>query len=266
MDTIQSTDGTKIAFTRSGRGPSLVLVNGALSDHSSAAAVLPYLEPHFTVFVYDRRGRGESGDTPPYAVDREIEDLTGLMEQVGESAALFGHSAGAILALEAVLRGLPVRRLALYEPPFMLDQQRPRPPADLPERLQALITRHDHEAALRVFFREAVSAPEEIIMQMQATPLWSKFLVLAPTTPYDARMVGVGVLPVSQLAGLHLPTLVLQGEASPVWTRNGTEALAQVLPHGSLAVLRGQAHNAEHEAPQLLADELIRFFLASERL
>ncbi len=266
MKTVQSRDGTRIAFVRSGSGPSLILIAGALSDHTVAAAFSPHLESHFTVYAYDRRGRGESGNTQPYAVEREVEDIAALIDDIGEPVFLFGHSGGAILALEAALGGLPVRRLALYEPPFTIDGERPWLAPNLAGRLQELLVANDREAAVRLFLREGGGLPDEMLTQMQATPQWAAWLALAQTTPYDAEIGGQGLPAERRLAALQTPTLILQGEVSPAWMRASTQALAKVLPHGQLAILPGQDHFAMLEAPKLLADELIGFLSASERV
>ena len=264
MKTVQSRDGTTIAFVRSGSGPSLILIVGALSDHTGAAAFSPHLKSHFTVYTYDRRGRGQSGNTQPYAVEREVEDIAALLDDIGEPVFLFGHSSGAILALEAALGGLPVRRLVLYEPPFTIDGQRPGLAPDLAGRLQDLLVANDREAAVRLFLREGGGLPDEMVNQMQATPQWAAWLALAHTTPYDAEIGGQGLPPERRLSTLQTPTLVLQGEVSAAWMRASTQALARALPHGQLAILPGQDHFAMREAPKLLADESIRFLLASE--
>ncbi len=264
MNTVQSRDGTRIAFVRSGSGPSLILITGALSDHTAATAFSPHLESHFTVYAYDRRGRGESGNTQPYAVEREVEDIAALVGDSGGPVFLFGHSSGAILALEAAQCGLPVQRLVLYEPPFTIDGQRPWLASDLAGRLQALLTAHDREAAVRLFLREGGGLPDEMLNQMQATPQWAAWLALAHTTPYDAEIGGQALPPEHRLSTLQTPTLMLQGEVSAAWLRASTQALAKALPHGQLAILPGQDHFALYEAPKLLADACIRFLLASE--
>ncbi len=263
MKTVQSRDGTRIAFARSGSGPSLILIVGALSDHTEAAAFSPHLESHFTVSTYDRRGRGESGNTQPYAVEREVEDLAALVDDSGEPVFLFGHSNGAILALEAALGGLPVQCLVLYEPPFTIDGQRPWLAPDLAGRLQDLLMANDREAAVRLFLREGGGLPDEMVNQMQASPQWAAWLALAHTTPYDAEIGGQSLPPERRLSALQTPTLVLQGEVSAAWMRASTRALARALPHGQLAILPGQDHFAMREAPKLLADECLRFLLAS---
>jgi pimeloyl-ACP methyl ester carboxylesterase len=259
METTRSADGTTIAFTRSGSGPALVLVHGGLSDHRAASALLPYLDPHFTVYAFDRRGHGASGKAGQYAVAREVEDVAAVLSEAGPPRHLFGHSSGAVLALEAALRGLPIATLALSEPPFILDGDRPRPPADLADRLAALVVANDPEAALATFLREGMALPEEAVDQIKASPQWGEWLTVADTVVHDVRIVDQAILPYDRLPGLKTPTLVLQGGASPAWMRAGTAALAKALPEGRLAVLDGQGHAAAREAPQLLAAELVRF-------
>src|SRR5437016_1477690 len=142
MDTVRSEDGTTIAFDRSGAGPALILVGGALQQRAidpRTAHLAELLAPHFTVFHYDRRGRGDSGDTQPYAVEREVDDLAALIKEAGGSAFVFGMSSGAALALEAARRGLAISKLALYEPPFIVDDSRPPVPEDYVSQLDALV-------------------------------------------------------------------------------------------------------------------------------
>ena len=264
METVRSADGTTIAFARSGAGPPLVIVGGALSDHTAAAPLLPHLESDLTVYVPDRRGRGTSGDERQYEVDREVEDIAALLDRIGEQPHLYGHSSGGILALEAVIRGLPVGRLVVYEPPFIVDEQRPRPPADLAERLGSLIAANDRDGALRTFLREGPMLPDASIDQIQGTAQWQAWLPLAHTTAYDARIAGACILPLERLAALRTPTLVLQGGASPGWVRSGTEALARALPRGRLVALAGQSHAGAREAPERVAREVIRFLTAPD--
>ncbi|MCL4499999.1 MAG: alpha/beta hydrolase, partial [Chloroflexi bacterium] len=140
MNRATSKDGTSIAFDKTGQGQPLVLVSGALSDRSAASTLAPLLAPHFTVFAYDRRGRGDSGDTPPYAVEREVEDIDTIIKQAGAPVFLFGHSSGAVLALEAAASGLAVKKLAIYEPPFIVDDTRSPQSRDFAARIDALIS------------------------------------------------------------------------------------------------------------------------------
>ncbi len=245
-----SKDGTRIACYRSGSGPALIIVNGALSDHDSVVPVLPYLEPRFTVISYDRRGRGGSGDSKPYAAEREIEDLKAVAALAGEPVYLYGHSSGGILLLQAVLSGLKADKLVLHEPPFVGNAK-----GDLAERISSFIEKGDREGALTVFFKEALGFPDEMIDRMKSAPHWQKLLGLAHTLAYDLVISGDGTLP-KGLSTLGIPTLVIAGGASPRWMREPMERLANALPEGELAVLPGQGHSA---APEVLAKELIRF-------
>ena len=259
VEFVMSADGTRIASERAGDGPALLLVNGGLSDRSSSALLTPHLQPSFTVWTFDRRGRGDSGDAAAYAVEREVEDIAALLGRIGEPAAVFGHSSGAILSLEAALAGLPILALALYEPPYIIDGLRPRPPADLPVRVRTLVEAGDGEAALVSFLREGMGMRDADVEGVRSSPLWSRWVALAPTTAYDA-LIADGDLPAERAAALATPVLVLQGGASPDWMRAGTETLARTLPHGRLVVLPGQGHTAARDAPALLAGELVRFF------
>jgi pimeloyl-ACP methyl ester carboxylesterase len=172
MNTTRSRDGTTIAFDRSGEGPPIILVGGAFTVRSSDAPLAEQLERHFTVFTYDRRGRGSSEDTAPYAVDREIEDLEALIVEAGGSATVYGKSSGAALALEAAARGLPITGLALFEPPFIVDDSRPRPPADLGSQLSELTSAGRRGDAVELFITKAVGLPVEAVAQMRTAPMW----------------------------------------------------------------------------------------------
>jgi pimeloyl-ACP methyl ester carboxylesterase len=259
VEFVTAADGTRIAFERSGDGPALLLVGGGLSDRSSSALLAPHLRPPFTVWTFDRRGRGDSGDAAAYAVEREIEDIAALLGRIGQPAAVFGHSSGAILSLEAALAGLPISALALYEPPYIVDGLRPRPPTDLPARVRTLVEAGSREAALVSFLREGMGMGDAGIEGVRSSPLWPRWLALTPTTRYDV-LIADGELPAERAAALTTPVLVLQGGASPEWMRAGTETLARTLPHGRLVVLPGQGHTAARDAPELLAGELVRFF------
>jgi pimeloyl-ACP methyl ester carboxylesterase len=259
VDTVRSADGTEIAFERTGDGPPLLFVNGALSDHTSGAALARRLEAHRSVIVFDRRGRGMSGDTAPYGVDREIDDIAALLNRIGE-AAVFAHSSGATLALRAAMRGVPIFRAVLYEPPFLVDdEQRPRPPADLAARLASQVAQGDRDAALRSFLCEGVGVREDDIDPMVGTPMWSGMLTMAHTTPFDVTITGTLELPRAELGALETPILVLQGSVSPDWMRAGTEALAAALPNGTLGVIEGQGHAGPSTAPDRVATEVERF-------
>jgi pimeloyl-ACP methyl ester carboxylesterase len=254
---ILSADGTSIACERSGSGPNLVIVNGALSDRSAAASLRPLLDPYLTVIAYDRRGRGDSGDDERYAPEREMEDLAAVLEASGGPAFVFGQSSGGILALEASLRGLNVSRLAINEPPYIVGDSRRRPSADLAERLRRLIDGSDREAATHLFLTDAVGIPEEGLAVLHSGPAWPRMLGLAHTLAYDALVAGRYELPaIERLAAFRTPTLVLRGEATAPWIRLGTSALADALPNGRLTDLPGQEHSP---APDVLAPALLAF-------
>ncbi len=258
METVQSKDGTRIAIEKSGSGPALVLVNGALSDKSAVAPLRKLLEPHFTVVAYDRRGRGESSDTQPYAAEREIEDLKAVLDFAGADAFLFGHSSGAILALRTVISGVAVRALAVNEPPYILTGTRPRPDSkSIASRLRDSIARGDREGALTLFFTEDVGLPPQAVLAMKATPMWPSMIRLAHTTPYDTEVAGDSELPEASLRSMGIPTLVLHGTASFPWIGETARAIAKLIPHAELALLEKQMHSP---APDVLAPVLVRFF------
>ena len=189
MAKVISSDGTGIAFDRAGQGPPLILVDGALCSRSFGPMpkLAPLLTGHFTVFTYDRRGRGESGDTQPYAVGREIEDIQALIREAGAPAFLLGLSSGAALAAEAAARGLPVEALALYEPPYMVDPAAPRPPADFEAQLRKLVAAGRRGDAVRLFMK-VVGLPKFLIAVMRFFPMWPKLEAVAHTLAYDAAV------------------------------------------------------------------------------
>src|SRR6266496_3829270 len=172
MRKVHSKDGTTIAFDWSGEGPAIILVGGALSDRSAGTQLAAHLAPHFTVYTYDRRGRGESGDTAPYAIAREVEDIDALINEAGGSAFVFGHSSGAVLALEAA-RLLPTKitKLALYEPPFIIDDSRPPAPQDYVPHLMELVSSGRRGEAVE-YFMTVVGTPAEMVAQMRQSPMW----------------------------------------------------------------------------------------------
>jgi pimeloyl-ACP methyl ester carboxylesterase len=236
-----SADGTAIAYERRGEGPPLVLVFGALCDRRSKIATPGHLlDKDFTIVTYDRRGRGDSGDSPRYSVDREIEDLAAVVHATGGSAYVFGHSSGAILALRAARAGVPIVRLAVYEPPFVLEGTRPRPGADLAERTRDLIARGRRADALRLDLTEAMALSAQALASAQASKLWPGFLAIAHTFAYDLDVCGPGnVLPAHEMAQLGVPVLVIDGSESPSWARASTARLAALIPGAQYATLAG---------------------------
>jgi pimeloyl-ACP methyl ester carboxylesterase len=260
MSDVRSKDGTSIAFDRTGEGPPIILVLGALNDRSSAAPLAAVLAPHFTVYAYDRRGRGDSGDTPPYAVDREVEDIAALISEAGGPASAYGHSSGAKLALDATARGLAITKLALYEPPFIVDDSRPSLPGNYVATLQDLASSGRRGDAVAYFMTAGVGLPAEMADQMRSAPMWPALEELAPTLAYDGVIMGDTMsgraLPSEWATSVTVPTLVMDGGESPPWQRNAVRALADLLPHAQRRSLEDQDHQV---APEMLAPALVEF-------
>jgi len=263
MKTVTSNDGTRIAYDKLGEGPPLLLVGGAFNTRTFGpnGGLAPLLAERFTVINYDRRGRGDSTDTPPYAVEREIEDIESLIEEVGGSAHVFGISSGAALALEAGSRGLAIEKLALYEAPFIVDDSRAPVPEDYLQRLEGLVASDRRGDAIRLFMRQGVGLPAVFVAMMRIMPAWSKLKAVAPTVIYDATIVDDyqkgRPLPSDRWTSVTMPTLVAVGGKSPDWMRNAMRALADVLPNARHSTLGGQTHIVK---PQALAPVLVEFF------
>jgi hypothetical protein len=255
MSAVTSADGTSLAYERTGGGPALVLVGGGLDDGSENAPLGPALAERFTVFNYARRGRGESGDTPPYALEREVEDIEALIEAAGGSAHLFGASSGGALALEAAAAGLPVDRVAVYEVPYvpgMLDAWR-----EYVEQLAAVLAEGRRGDALELFMRLAGS-PDESIAAARRAPVWAHLEALAPTLAYDAACLGDG-LPPPWLAAIAQPVLVLTGADEAGFFGPAADAIVATIPTARREVLAGEGHVAD---PAVLATALARFLAA----
>jgi pimeloyl-ACP methyl ester carboxylesterase len=260
MGTTISADGTAIAFDRFGEGPPIIMVVGAFNDRSTTEPLARALEQRFTIFNYDRRGRGDSSDTEPYAIEREIEDLDALIEEAGGSASVFGYSSGAVLALKAAASGLAITNLALYEPPFRADDRYPALPSDLAEQLAALVSAGRRGDAVELFQTKAVGIPEHIVAQLRRAPFRPNLEALAHTLVYDATIIGDLSLPTELIASIVTPTLLICGEQSPPLLRSASQAVAATLPNGRVCTLAGQNHDIRPEATApVLAD-----FLAGE--
>jgi pimeloyl-ACP methyl ester carboxylesterase len=256
MDTVTSRDGTTIGFDRLGDGPPLILVCGGSTDRMANAALAAALASDFTVFNYDRRGRGDSGDTPPYAVEREVEDIEAVIEAAGGSACLYGTSSGAGLALEAAASGLPITKMALWEPPYILDPNA-RPPADQVERYNEMIAEGRRGDAVEYFMTNVVHMPPEFVAQGRTQPWWAATEALAHTLAYDATIMGDYSLPTERASAVKAPTIVIAGGASFPFMRETAQALAEALPDGETRTLEGQDHNV---APEAIAPVLKEFF------
>ncbi len=264
MNTVRSADGTTIAFTRAGQGPALILVDGALCSRSFGPMpkLAARLTPYFTVYTYDRRGRGASGDTAPYAPDREVEDIEALATLAGDTVFVHGTSSGAALALDAAKRIPAIAKLAVYEPPFIVDDTRPAMPDDYLPRLSRLVAEGRRGDAVKMFMR-FVGTPAIFTTVMPFTPVWPKLKAVAPTLPYDISIVhdhqrGIP-LTSQEWAAVKMPALVAAGGKSPAWMTNATRALADVLPDASYRTLPGQNHMVK---AQVIAPVLTEFFTA----
>jgi pimeloyl-ACP methyl ester carboxylesterase len=236
MHTVQSTDGTTIAHQRTGTGPAVVLVTGAFCDHASAAGLVSELSAQFTVITYDRRGRGESGDAATYTTDREVEDLAAVLGVAGGPAHVYGHSSGARLALDAAAAGLPIRRLAVYEPPF-----RTHPAPTWQARVQHLLDLGDRRGAAVLHLRES-GTPEHVLTAVQQAPWWPAMEALAHTLPYDEALCGDLSVPTGSLSRVTAPTLVLGGSASDADLLTALQSVAAAIPTGRFDVLPGHGH------------------------
>ena len=256
MEQITSKDGTTIAFDRIGQGPPVVLVAGSASDRTDRTPLARHLATELTVLNYDRRGRGPSGDTQPYAVEREIEDIAAVIGAAGGEAGLFGGSSGAALALLAAGAGLPVTKLVMWEPPY-LPEGMPAPPPDHVRQLESMVADDRRDDAVEYFMSTVVGLPAEAVADMRRKPFWAEAVALAHTLAYDARILGDYRIPADRAKHLTVPALVMAGGADMPFMRDTAAALAELLPAGEAQFLDGQPHNVD---AAVLAPVLRTFF------
>jgi pimeloyl-ACP methyl ester carboxylesterase len=257
METVTSKDGTTIAFDRLGSGPPVVLVCGGSVDRTADAAIAQELASDFTVFNYDRRGRGDSGDTLPYAIDREVEDIETVIGAAGGSAFLWGSSSGAVLALIAA-ESVPVTKLALWEPPFV-PEGGPRPPEDQVSQYETMVAEGRRGDAVEYFMTKVIGMPPEVVAGARTQPWWAATEARAHTLAYDARIMGDYSIPKDLAASVKVPTMVIAGGADFPWMRQAAETLAAALPDGQVRILEGQGHDVD---PDVLVPVLREFFNA----
>jgi pimeloyl-ACP methyl ester carboxylesterase len=263
--TVRSRDGTDIAFDRSGQGPALILVGGATQYRAidaSTAELASLLAERFAVVHYDRRGRGDSGDTAPYAVEREIEDLEALITDGGGQALVYAMSSGGALALDAAAHGLAITKLALYDPPFIVDDSRPPLPKNYVEHLRELVAAGNRGDAVAYMMTTAAGVPPEYVAQMRDEPFWPTFEAVAHTIAYDGEIIGDTMsgnpLPRGRWAAVTTPTLVIESGAAEASLGAAVGALVDILPNAKRRSLDGVAF---HEAsPDLLAPLVTEFF------
>ncbi len=264
MEIVQSADGTRIAYERSGDGPPLVLVHGTSADHTRWAGILPALAARFTVFAMDRRGRGESGDgAGAYRIEDEFADVAAVVGAAGAGGprvTLLGHSYGAICALEAALRTPHLNRLILYEPPIARDGMATAPA--LLAHLQALLAAGDRDGVVETFFREGPGVPPHELTRMKSLPSWQSRVAAAHTIPRELRASSAYAADPERIRAIAAPTLLLLGSDSPATFKATTETLHSWLPDSQVAVLANQQHSAMLTAPDLFATEVIRFLAA----
>jgi pimeloyl-ACP methyl ester carboxylesterase len=260
---LASKDGTPIAYERIGNGPALILIDGALGFRSfgSSTHLARLLAPRLTVFAYDRRGRGDSGDTPPVALDREIEDIEALINRAGGRASLYGISSGGALALEAAAAlGDRVDRLALYEIPYDDTDGGVSAWRGYRTELGELLGAGRPGDAAELFMR-LVGASDEGVARMRAQPWWATFEAVAPTLAYDAAALGVDrTVPIQRAGSVTAPTLVMDGSASldhMPFMRASAVTLCEAIPNAEHRVVEGQAHEID---VQVLAPILAEFF------
>jgi alpha-beta hydrolase superfamily lysophospholipase len=258
MDTVTSRDGTAIAYDRLGQGPPVVLVCGGSTDRMANAGLAAELAGDHTVYNFDRRGRGDSGDTQPYAVEREIEDIAAVIDAAGGSANLYGTSSGAGLAMHAAAAGLPVTRLALWEPPYSVGG-RPDLPDDTASVYRELVEAGRRGDAIEYFMAKVVGLPPEFVAGARQAPWWAQQEALAHTLAYDATVMGDYTLPTEVARAVTVPTLIVDGGASFGFLGETADALAKLIAGAQRATLDGQQHNVD---PAVLAPVLTRFFAA----
>ena len=259
METARSADGTAIAYDQSGHGPLLIIVDGAMNTRSSGTKpqLVDLLAAHFTVLSYDRRGRGDSGDTQPYTAGREIEDIEALIDQAGPAAHLYGLSSGGCLALNAAAQlGPKVSKLAMYEVPYSDDPAFQQAYAQYREQLASALAGNRRGDAVAAFVR-FVGTPADQVEAMRQAPFWPGMEAIAPTLAYDADVIGQDAsVPVKRAAQVEVPALVVYGTASPPFMAETARTLSRALPHAELRALDGQDHNVD---PAVLAPVLTAF-------
>jgi len=259
METVISKDGTKIAYDKTGKGPTLILILGALNSRKSGGRLAKLLSAHFTVISYDRRGRGDSTDTAPYLPHSEIEDIAALIAVVREPVYLYGHSSGAALALETVIKlRKKIAKLAIYEVPYALDANDRKAANEYYKTLKKLLKSGRNGDAVALFVR-SVGVSSDQIQAMKRMPMWKGLEKLAPTLAYDSEVLGKGhALPTARLSHITIPTLVMHGGAGAPFMRDAAKAISEAMPHAQLRTLVHQTHGV---SPKALAPELVKFFL-----
>jgi len=257
MKTLRSADGTTIAFDRSGSGQPIIFVPGAMNDHTRCEPLAAALATDHTAVTYDRRARGESGDTKPYTVDREVEDLAAVIDEVGGQAVVFGYSSGGILALKAAAEGVKISHLVIFEAPFALGGMPPTR-ADLPGKLAELVARDEPGDAIALFQSDVIGLPAAVTAQARQSPMWPALEAMAQSVVYDTTLTAQLGAPTPGMAAVDVPTLVATGAETWPALRASAEALAALLPHGRFEAIEG---GADHDIPVAATASAIRAFV-----
>lgn len=251
--TVVSRDGTSIGYRLSGAGRPLVLVHGSPADHTTFEQLVPHLEPSVTVCAMDRRGRGMSGDGPSYTHEREFEDAAALVDALGPSVDLFGHSYGCVVALEAALLTTNLRRLILYEPWIG------RYPDGVVKELEQLAAAGDREGVVTTIFRRLLGMTEDELDRYRGLPSWEARVALADVNVREARAEDAYEFDPVRFANLGVPTLLLAGGDSPPEMRAMVDLVDAALPNSGIQELLGEQHVAHRMAPDLLASKIVTF-------
>jgi pimeloyl-ACP methyl ester carboxylesterase len=263
MNKVMSADGTAIVYDRAGQGPAVILVDGALCSRAQGPMpeLAKQLASRFTVYNYDRRGRGDSGDAEVYAIEREVEDLAALIEEAGGTAYVYGSSSGAALALEAAAAGLPISKVAAFEAPFVVDDSRKPIPRTWAADMAELAAADRRGDAIRYFMTKGIGLPGLVVTMMKLMPAWKQMKAVAHTLPYDATVLRENCfgqpLDASQWESVKAPALVVGGGKSPQWMRTSVKAVAAAVPGAEHREIPGQNHMIKATA---IAPVLTEFF------
>ena len=259
--TVTTEGGTPVAYRRYGKGPPLLLIHGTASDHSRWSPVLPVLEERFSVYAIDRRGRGGSGDSDRYEIEREFEDVAAVVDSLGEPVNLLGHSYGGLLALEAALLTRNIRKLVLYDPGIEVGGEEIYP-HEVVERLEALLVHGDRDGVVETTMREVAGLQPEVVEYMRSQPTWQARVAAAHTIPRELRAVKAYSFDPERFVNLGTPALMLAGGKSPVAFRKAVEAVDEALRDSRLVVMEGQGHAAMDTGTELFTTEVLRFLTA----
>jgi pimeloyl-ACP methyl ester carboxylesterase len=262
LETVISRDGTPIAYERRGHGPPLVMVHGSGVDHTRWGGVVRTLAEHFTLYMMDRRGRGESGDGPGYTIEREFEDVAAVLEATPAPARVIGHSYGAICTLGAARLTSKIARMVLYEPPLPLPDRPASAATDLAERLEALLARGDRAAVVETFLREVLHMSESEIARRRRTPSWSVQLDAAAAVPREVGVASRYRFRPEAFASLGVLALFLYGSRSPAYLQASTRLVAAAVPGSRVEVLTGHGHGAMSTGPRAFLVKVLPFLLA----